>query len=118
MVNYQQLLNLITVGLLLLGAESAIAQSTGNSSASTDDSTTQVLFKPPPDDKKPDSTTGAGSRRDWQCPQDSTSHTTTDTLSNNPSLMALVPTTNYGLTLAERQTFWVYLPKTSAKQVV
>lgn len=32
--------------------------------------------------------------------------------------MALVPTTNYGWTLEERPTFWVYLPQTSAKQVV
>jgi hypothetical protein len=32
--------------------------------------------------------------------------------------MPLVPTTNTGLTVAERPTFWVYLPKTSAKQVV
>ncbi len=32
--------------------------------------------------------------------------------------MALVPTTNYGWTLKERPTFWVYLPQTSAKLVV
>jgi hypothetical protein len=118
MLNNQQLLNLIAVGLLLVGAESALAQSTGNSSTSTNDSTTQVLFKPPPDDKKPDKTTGAGSRRDLQCPQDATSYATTDASSNKPSLMALVPTTNYGWTLKERPTFWVYLPQTSAKQVV
>jgi hypothetical protein len=34
------------------------------------------------------------------------------------SLMALVPNTNTGLTLAERPTFWIYLPKTTAKQIV
>lgn len=118
MLNNQKLLNLIAVGLLLVGGESAIAQSTGNSSDAKKDSITQVLFKPPADDKKPDNTSGAGSRHDWQCPQDSGSHATTDTPSNKPSLMALVPITNYGLTLAERPTFWVYLPKTSAKQVV
>jgi hypothetical protein len=32
--------------------------------------------------------------------------------------MALVPTTNRGLTLAARPTFWIYLPATTAKQVV
>lgn len=118
MVNNQQLLSLVTVGLWLVGAEPTIAQSTATRSANTDKAIAQVLFTPPADDKKPDRTSGAGSRRDWQCPQDSTSVATTGTLSNTPSLMPLVPNTNYGLTLAERPTFWVYLPKTSAKQVV
>lgn len=118
MLNNKYLLHSITVGLLLIETEPIIAQSTSNSSANIDDLNTQVYFKPPPDDRKPDKTSGAGSRQDEQCPQDLTPVTAADTLSNKPSLMALVPTTNYGLTLAERPTFLVYLPKTSAKQVV
>ncbi|HBB32269.1 MAG TPA: hypothetical protein DDZ80_20395 [Cyanobacteria bacterium UBA8803] len=112
MKNNQKFVSLLTAGLLLnllhMAVEPTIAQSTSNSS----DSLSPVLFKPPPDDAKPQDTAGAGSR--GQCPQDVTS----DTLTNQPSLMALVPPTNYGLTLAAHPTFWVYLPKTSAKQVV
>ncbi|GBF78626.1 hypothetical protein AsFPU1_0015 [Aphanothece sacrum FPU1] len=33
-------------------------------------------------------------------------------------MVPLAPTTNTGLTIAERPTFFVYLPETSAKQVV
>lgn len=118
MLNKKYLFHLITVGLLLIKAEPIIAQSTSDSSTNIDDLNTQIYFKPPPDDRKPDKTSGAGSRQNGQCPQDSTLATTADTLLNKPSLMALVPTTNYGLTLAEYPTFLVYVPKTSAKQVV
>ncbi len=118
MLNNQKFINLITVGLLLIGAEPTIAQSMVNNSASIDRSITHVSFEPPSDDKKPDNTSGAGSRQDQQCPQDSAPATPADTPSDKSSLMALVPTTNYGLTLTERPTFWVYLPETSAKQVV
>lgn len=111
MLNNRYFLNLITVGLLLIGAESAIAQPPANSSTRRDLST-RVFFTPPPDDKQPARTAGAGSRS-GQCPQDATVPT-----ANTPPLMALVPTTNRGLTLAERPTFWVNLPKTSAKQIV
>lgn len=110
----QQLIHLIATGILLVGAETAIAQSTAARSANTD-SNLQVLFIPPPDDKKPEDTSGAGSRRDRQCPQDAT-FATANTPSNQ--LVSLVPASNFGLTLAERPTFWVYLPKTSAQQVV
>lgn len=111
----QQLMHLIAAGILLIGAESAIAQSTATRSANADSSNLQVLFIPPPDDKKPEETSGAGSRRDRQCPQDAAT-----AAANAPSnqLTSLVPATNSGLTLAERPTFWVYLPKTSAKQAV
>lgn len=118
MLTNQYLLYLITVGLLLVKTEPLIAQSISHGSANIDGMNAQVYFKPPPDDKKPDKTLGAGSRQGGQCPQDSTPVTTADTLSNKPPLMALIPTANYGLTLAERPTFLVYVPKTSAKQVV
>ncbi|MGA7953768.1 MAG: DUF928 domain-containing protein [Gloeobacterales cyanobacterium] len=111
MLNNHYFFNLITVGLLLIGAEPTLAQPAANGSARSDNSITRVSFEPPPDDKQPDRTAGAGSRG-GQCPQDATVPT-----ANTPPLMALVPTTNRGLTLAERPTFYVYLPETSAKQV-
>ncbi len=113
MFKHHLLLNLLSLGLLLIGSQSTIAQSVSNSSTRLDEVITQVSFKPPADDQKPDRTAGAGSRQDWRCPQDSTLETIADT-----PLTALVPANNYGLTLAERPTFMVYLPKTSAKQVV
>ncbi len=112
-LNKQRLLNLMTIGLLLLGTAPTIAQPTTNRLAKTDRTLIRVLFKPPPKDKKPERTEGAGSRNDRQCPQDAIIATT-----NTPSLIALVPTTNTGLILAERPTFFVYLAKTSARQVV
>jgi hypothetical protein len=112
MLNNRYFFNFITLGLLLIGTAPTIAQSTGNSPARSESAIARVYFKPPPDDKEPDRTTGAGSRG-GQCPQDAAIST-----ANTPPLMALVPTTNKGLTLAERPTFWVYLPKTFAKQVV
>ena len=121
MLNNHYFFNLITVGLLLIGIKPTIAQPTANSPARSESAMprarsapARVFFKPPPDDKQPDRTAGAGSRGGHgQCPQDATIPT-----ANTPPLMALVPTTNRGLTLAERPTFWVYLPETSAKQVV
>lgn len=110
----QQLSWLIAAGILLFGAEAAIAQSTATRPVNNN-SNLQVLFVPPPDDKKPEETSGAGSRREQQCPQAS-ALTTASAPSNQ--LTSLVPATNSGLTLAERPTFWVYLPKTSAKQAV
>jgi hypothetical protein len=112
MLNNHYFFKVITVGLLLIGAAPTIAQPTANSPARSESAIATVSFKPPRDDKQPDRTAGAGSRG-GQCPQDATVPT-----ANTPSLTALVPTTNRGLTLAERPTFWVYLPKTTAKQVV
>jgi hypothetical protein len=113
MLNNQRLLNLMFIGLLLLGTAPTVAQPTTNRSARTDRTLTEVDFKPPPEDQKPERTEGAGSRHGGRCPQDATVPT-----GEPPTLMALVPTTNTGLTLAERPTFWVYLSKTSAKKMV
>jgi Domain of Unknown Function (DUF928) len=92
--------NLFTVGLLLIGAVPTLAQTSAS---------TTVSFTPPPDDNLPDRTTGAGSRG-GQCTQDAAAPTT-------PPFMALVPTANRGLTLAEHPTFFVHLPETSARLV-
>ena len=112
MKNSHYFFNLITIGLLLIGTEPTLALPSTNGSARSDNSITRVSFTPPPDDKQPDRTAGAGSRG-GQCSQDATVPP-----ASTPPLMALVPTTNRGLTLAERPTFYVHLPRTSAKQVV
>lgn len=98
---YRQLLCVIAIGWSLVGINSINAQSL-----------TQISFNPPPNDGKPDKTAGAGSRQDKQCPQDITA------VSTDSFITPLVPNNNYGLTVAQRPTFLVYLPKTSAKQLV
>ncbi len=117
-LSFLRLINLITVWLLLMGTEATLSQSRINSSENLNNLTTEVLFQPPPEEEQPDYTSGAGARSYGQCPQDIIATTSPDPASDTPSLMALVPTTNYGLTAAARPTFWVYLPKTSARQVV
>lgn len=64
---------------------------------------------PPPPPTNPDSSAAGGRRAPSACPQDAGAATT------GPALTALSPTTKPGLTLAERPTFLVYVPKTSAK---
>ena len=120
MLNNQRLLNLTTVGLLLLGTAPTMAQSITNRSARNDRILTRVLFKPPPEDKKPEGeqTVGAGSRHGGWCLQDATPANLANSPSTQSSLMSIVPTTNFGLTIAERPILWIYLPETSARQVV
>ncbi|WP_375515757.1 DUF928 domain-containing protein [uncultured Nostoc sp.] len=117
MLNSQQLISLITIGLFLMGTQPTIAQSNANIPRPTNRSKLQrIIFKPPLNQGKPKFTLSAGSRSNWQCPQDATSTTTS---SNQIPVMSVVPTdSNYGLTIAEHPTFLVYLPQTSAKQVV
>ena len=62
---------------------------------------------PPPPPTNPGSSSAGGRRDPSNCPQDPV--TTTSLLT------ALSPLTKPGLTLAERPTFLVYVPKTSAK---
>jgi hypothetical protein len=103
MLNKHYYFILFSVGLLLIGAEPTLAQPSAS---------TTVSFTPPPDDNQPDRTAGAGSRG-GQCTQEATVPT-----ANTPPFMALVPTANRGLTLAEHPTFFVHLPATSARQAV
>lgn len=112
MLNNRYCFSLITAGLLLVGTKSTLAQTPTKSPARTETTISRISFKPPSNDKQPDRTAGAGARG-GRCPEDAIVST-----ANTPPLMALVPTTNAGLTLAQRPTFWVYLPKTAAKQVV
>jgi hypothetical protein len=76
----------------------------------------QVFFRPSGQGRPP-ITRGAGSRNDRLCPQDAT--TNPDRSIAAPlSLTALVPDNQEGLTWSERPTVWVYLPETSARQMV
>ena len=119
MLNNQRLLNLMTVGLLVLGTAPTFAQSTANPSARPERKLSRVLFKPPSDDEKPEQTAEAGSRHGVQCLQNVTSAAMANSPSSQSALIPLVPTTNFGLTIAERPILWIYLPEeTSARQVV
>lgn len=64
---------------------------------------------PPPPPTNPDSSSAGGRRDPSNCPQDA------GVAIIRPLLTALSPTTKPGLTVAERPTFLVYVPKTSAK---
>jgi hypothetical protein len=64
---------------------------------------------PPPPPTNPGSSSAGGRRDPSNCPQDA------GLAAANPLLTALSPTPKSGLTLAERPTFLVYVPKTSAK---
>jgi hypothetical protein len=60
----------------------------------------------PPKQGKPKDTSGAGSRTDLKCSQ------------KEGAIRPLMPKENYGLTLQERPTIFIQMPKTSARQVV
>jgi Domain of Unknown Function (DUF928) len=113
----------LAVGLLLAGLETIGLQTVfaaplpAKAIARGKVLTAKVLFKPPAGDKRPDRTVGAGSRG-RQCSQDIASASMPSGLLNQLPLRAVVPTANTGLTVAERPVFWVYLPQTSAQQVV
>jgi hypothetical protein len=120
---------LMALGLLFVGTEAALAnmQLSANTIARARASATKVLFKPPANDRRPLRTVGAGSRG-GQCPQDLASTPAPNGVSKPLQLMALVPPSNAELkaakltvaelTVAERPTFWMYMPQTSAQQVV
>ncbi|GAA6616909.1 DUF928 domain-containing protein [Scytonema sp. NUACC26] len=65
--------------------------------------------KPPPPPRNPRGSSPGGRRDRTACPQDP------EAPSTDRFLTALSPTTKPALTLAERPTFFVYVPKTSAK---
>jgi len=76
----------------------------------------QVLFKPSGTGRPP-TTRGAGSRNDRICAQDIPANSGRE-FAKSPALTALIPSSQSNFTQAERPTFWVYLPKTSARQLV
>ena len=95
----------LSIGLSLILSTAAFA----------DTKPTTVLFQPPPDEEQPEETEGAASRQDKVCSQDLMA---SQTKRNSLKLIAVVPKRNYGLTVAERPTFWVYFPQTSAQQAI
>lgn len=116
---------LMSVSLLLFtGVRSALAQASTQgafpvskpSSASSYKITPQVFFKPSGTGNPPP-TRGAGSRNDRACPQDLSGNSSNSSVQPQ-ALTALIPGNPVGLTWAERPTVWVYLPETSARQMV
>ncbi|MBD1847051.1 DUF928 domain-containing protein [Cyanobacteria bacterium FACHB-63] len=123
-MSFQALLTLIVTWLLLTGIESGsarpavqeIAQSSNQPLERSNSLNAPILFSPPPQDGAPSTTRGAGSRDDRRCSQDSS--LSTSQTAEQSSLTALVPSDHYGLTWSARPTFWVYVPQTSARQIV
>ena len=96
-------LNLILLGVLLVVAKAAI----------TDKVNPSVTFKPPSDNPKPEKTALGGRRtNNKQCIQDTENDTA------QAGLTALVPIGARGSTTLAHPTFWVYLPETTASQIV
>lgn len=101
----------ISIALALeVAFSSGIASPTPSQSLSTSRSTIQLAqSNPPPPPKNPGGSSPGGRRDPTNCPQDPIPTT------SSPRLTALSPITKPGFTLAERPTFLVYVPKTSAK---
>ncbi|VEP16161.1 conserved hypothetical protein [Hyella patelloides LEGE 07179] len=79
---------------------------------------TTVLFQPPPESEQPENTDSAASRIEKPYFQDCIATQDQELSVTDQTMTPIVPNENYGLTLKERPTFWVYLPQTSARQVI
>ena len=75
---------------------------------------TTVQFQPPPESEQPKDTEGAASRQSNGCANPLPASANKNSL----NLMAVVPQRHYGLTTAQRPNLWIYLPETTAKQVI
>lgn len=95
----------LSLELAMLCSAVAIAPS----AAAAVQSAERKQSNPPPPPTNPGSSAAGGRRDPAACPQDAVAPTP------SPLLTALSPTTQAGLTLAERPTFLVYVPKTSAE---
>ncbi|HEY9850742.1 MAG TPA: DUF928 domain-containing protein [Leptolyngbyaceae cyanobacterium] len=107
-VNYR--FKALTVGLaidlLLSSGLPALAQlPLGDTTFSSEQITFEESFTPP-GDGQPKDTSGAGSRDGLRCS------------ANEQPIRPLMPKRNYGLTFQERPSIFIYLPKTSARQVL
>ncbi|MDJ0708256.1 MAG: DUF928 domain-containing protein [Leptolyngbyaceae cyanobacterium MO_188.B28] len=102
------ILSLMAAGVsgLFVQATTAQSQLTGRAQ-STPDIMPVVHFEPPTDESVDDSRGGASRPTDIKCIQDEAYH---------PSLTALLPTSQIGLTVESHPTFLVYIPPTSAPQ--
>ncbi|MCG9891021.1 MAG: DUF928 domain-containing protein [Thermosynechococcaceae cyanobacterium MS004] len=96
-------------------------------------SSPKAIFTPPPHDQKPAQTVGAGVRGipcgepvpylGHESPSEISDpaiapQTRATQSSQQLGLRALIPSGNQGLTVAAHPSFWIYLPKTTASQVV
>jgi hypothetical protein len=90
----------------------------GKTRVSAED-TVRKQMAPPPPPSNPGGSAAGGRRDPSACPQDAvapaTSPVATSPTTTAPLLTALSPTTTPGLTLTERPTFLVYVPRTSAE---
>ena len=96
----------LSVMLLILGLSTPVKSQLTNKTLSVPE---RIIFQEnfePPGDGQPTETSSAGSRRSDQC-----------SFEELP-IQTLMPKRNYGLTLQAQPSIFVYLPKTSAQQVV
>lgn len=93
---------------IALSLEVAIVTLTIATSPAAAVSQTRKQSNPPPPPTNPGSSAAGGRRDPLACPQDA------EAITSRP-MTALSPTTEPGLTLAERPTFLVYIPRTSAE---
>jgi hypothetical protein len=94
---------LTTLKIPFIVEQEAFSQTTSRKNTSN----SKVVFVPP-QDAKPKQSTGGASRNSGKCTQD-------DQLST-PSLTAVIPAQNKGLTSEATPTFLVYVPDTSAQK--
>lgn len=76
-----------------------------------------VLFRPPPESERPENTDSAASRQNQQC-LPNTEPEQPELTTSKQTVTPIVPEGNYGLTLTERPNFWLYLPRTPARQII
>lgn len=118
MLSSQRLIDFMTVGSWLVCTLPTLAQSPTNPSALFDKEFSEVYFQPPSNDKKPEDTADAGSRQSISCLQNLNPTTLMNVSSEQKILIPLIPRTNLGLTVSERPKLWIYVPNTSAQQII
>jgi hypothetical protein len=99
----------VTPGLATDRSSDTSANTQEQVQASKVEDTSLKLSNSPPPRTNPGGTVSGGRRDPLACPQDASMPKT------DSGLIALSPTTKPGTTLAERPSFLVYVPKTSAK---
>ncbi len=101
-------LKLILIGSLPMRVQAKSIDFSSDSSIPTNLSAS-VTFDPP-GNGKPKDTVGGASRDAGLCPQDA--------VNSGPSITPVMPTNDRALTVADRPTFFVYIPQTSAPKAM
>lgn len=104
-------LTLLSCFITLVAIEQSLAETEKIAVGST------VLFRPPSEAERPENTDSAASRQNRQCLTD-TAREQPELTTSKQTVTPIVPEGNYGLTLTARPNFWLYLPRTSAKQII